>query len=92
MKSLSTWLRMLPLLLLTIALLPAMAGARGLKDYQHIVWTQQHGLPSDLMDLAQTTDGWLWIGSGDGLFRFDGVSAERYLPAAHPGFAHRRVV
>lgn len=91
MKPLSTWLRLVPTLLLAIALLPAVAGARGLKDYQHIVWTQQHGLPSDLMDLAQTTDGWLWIGSGDGLFRFDGVSAERYLPAAHPGFAHQRV-
>lgn len=35
--------------------------------------------------LAQTPDGYLWLGTGDGLYRFDGVAFERIAPAAgHP--------
>jgi ligand-binding sensor domain-containing protein len=30
--------------------------------------------------LAQTTDGFLWLGTAQGLYRFDGVSFERYEP------------
>jgi len=30
--------------------------------------------------LAQTSDGYLWLGSPDGLYRFDGVVFERYQP------------
>ena len=30
--------------------------------------------------LAQTTDGYLWVGTTDGLLRFDGISFEQYQP------------
>jgi ligand-binding sensor domain-containing protein len=30
--------------------------------------------------LAQTSDGYLWVGSFDGLYRFNGVVFERYEP------------
>jgi hypothetical protein len=30
--------------------------------------------------LAQTSDGYLWLGSPDGLYRFDGIVFERYKP------------
>ena len=37
------------------------------------VWTQQHGLPQDtIRAIAQTTDGYLWLGTDEGLARFDG--------------------
>lgn len=37
-------------------------------------WNEKDGLPSaTIMALAQDRDGYLWIGSRQGLFRFDGV-------------------
>ena len=33
--------------------------------------------------LAQTEDGFLWLGSGTGLIRFDGIRFELYEPPAH---------
>ncbi len=40
-------------------------------------WTWKDGAPIGIRDLAQTTDGLLWIGSDSGLTRFDGA---RFLP------------
>jgi ligand-binding sensor domain-containing protein len=40
-------------------------------------WTWKDGAPIDIRDLAQTTDGLLWIGSDSGLTRFDGA---RFVP------------
>ncbi|MDY0976183.1 triple tyrosine motif-containing protein [Massilia sp. CFBP9012] len=85
-------LRLLPACMVALALFCTPAGARGLKDYQRIAWTQEQGAPSNIMSMAQTTDGWLWVGSDDGLFRFDGVSFEPYLPPGPRGSAHARVV
>ena len=36
-------------------------------------WSEKDGAPSQISALAQTEDGYLWIGSTRGLFRFDGV-------------------
>jgi len=39
----------------------------------HRVWSQEDGLPQDTVRaLAQTPDGYLWIGTDEGLARFDG--------------------
>jgi len=35
--------------------------------------------------LAQTADGYLWLGTQSGLFRFDGVRFERFEPSTGPG-------
>jgi signal transduction histidine kinase/ligand-binding sensor domain-containing protein len=43
-------------------------------------WTAKDGLPGAVLSLAQTTDGFLWIGGTGGLFRFDGLAIERYTP------------
>src|SRR5262245_51077969 len=46
---------------------------KALTQYSHSHWTQQHGLPQDTVTaLAQTEDGYLWIGTDEGLARFDG--------------------
>jgi signal transduction histidine kinase/ligand-binding sensor domain-containing protein len=55
-------------------------------EYLHTSWTQEEGssLPA-IQSLAQTTDGYLWLGTGHGLIRFDGL---RFVPwEAKPGEA-----
>lgn len=36
-------------------------------------WTFKDGAPDTITALAQTADGFLWVGAPTGLFRFDGV-------------------
>ena len=46
---------------------------KSLTQYSRSVWTQEDGLPQDtIRTVAQTTDGYLWIGTDEGLARFDG--------------------
>src|ERR1700674_4663399 len=46
---------------------------KSLTQYSRTVWTQQHGLPQDTVRaIAQTDDGYLWLGTDEGLARFDG--------------------
>jgi signal transduction histidine kinase/ligand-binding sensor domain-containing protein len=46
----------------------------------HYSWTAKDGLTGGVQTLAQTPDGFLWLGTTDGLIRFDGVSFEHYKP------------
>ena len=55
---------------------------RTIAQFHHTVWTAKDGAPSQIVALAQTRDGHLWIGTARGLFRFDGVRFERYAPSA----------
>lgn len=71
--------------LLLLAAIPLAANAAPaapalLTDMHHTSWTLKDGAPAYIMGLAQTPDGWLWVASSGGLFRFDGVSFERYQP------------
>jgi signal transduction histidine kinase/ligand-binding sensor domain-containing protein len=46
---------------------------KSLTQYSRKVWTQEQGLPQDTVRaIAQTTDGYLWLGTDEGLARFDG--------------------
>src|SRR5206468_83870 len=47
---------------------------------RHDAWGPKDGAPQMPIALAQTTDGWLWIGAYHGLYRFDGVRFERFEP------------
>jgi PAS domain S-box-containing protein len=47
----------------------------------HDAWTFQQGAPADVACLAQTNDGFLWLGGANGLFRFDGT---RFEPFSSP--------
>ena len=39
----------------------------------HDTWNFNQGAPADVTGLAQTNDGFLWLGGPNGLFRFDGT-------------------
>ena len=46
---------------------------KALTQYSQTRWTQQQGLPQDAVGaIAQTADGYLWLGTNEGLARFDG--------------------
>ena len=61
----------------------ALAQGDGFAGYHHTQWTAANGAPAGIRTMAQTRDGWLWLGTNDGLYRFDGMRFERYpLPAS----------
>lgn len=61
---------------------------RTLFESHHTSWTAKDGAPGDLNALAQTTDGYIWLGTATGLYRFDGVHFERYAPLDQKFPAH----
>jgi len=42
---------------------------RSITQFYHTAWLAKDGAPSEITWLAQTTDGFLWIGSQRGLFK-----------------------
>ena len=44
----------------------------------HDSWGFKEGAPADIMSIAQTSDGFLWLAAPTGLFRFDGTRFERF--------------
>ena len=51
-----------------------------LAQLYHTSWSEKDGLNGAVAALAQTRDGYLWVGTADGLYRFDGLRFERYKP------------
>jgi len=52
----------------------------GFGQFTHSRWTADDGAPTGIGVIAQTSDGWLWLGASDGLYRFDGITFERITP------------
>ena len=54
-----------------------------ISQYGHTAWTARNGFSvGAIFAMAQTPDGYLWLGSEFGLFRFDGVQAVPWQPPA----------
>ena len=50
-------------------------------QYAHTAWKVRDGFPKGaIMAIAQTPDGYLWLGTESGLLRFDGVRAVPWQP------------
>lgn len=65
---------------------------RSIQEMFHRAYGQEHGLPSGATTIVQTPDGYLWVGSTSGLYRFDGarfesVAAEKLLGPSIIGLA-----
>lgn len=53
--------------------LAALSPNESVTQYTRTLWTQAQGLPQDTVRaIAQTQDGYLWLGTEEGLARFDG--------------------
>ena len=67
-------------LALTCSCAAALDSDRSIAQFAHTEWGPKEGAPSPITALAQTSDGYLWLGGPEGLYRFDGVVFERYHP------------
>ena len=75
-------IRWIALLLFALAAnVHALDRERAIGDFYHTGWTVKQGAPGQIAALAQTSDGFLWLATQVGLFRFDGVTFERFEPA-----------
>src|SRR5215510_15270905 len=54
-----------------------------INQYAHTAWKVRDGFTKGNMNaIAQTSDGYLWLGTEFGLFRFDGIRAVPWEPPA----------
>lgn len=82
LASLRIWLAILSAIAAILAGAPT-AAAVGSPSYplrmeqlRHVQWARRDGAPTVMHGLAETREGFLWVASRDGLFRFDGRSFE----------------
>ena len=87
--------RLIPPLLLAGTLAPR-AGAQAVAPataYVRENWTVADGLPiNTITALVQTRDGYLWLGTNDGVVRFDGVRFTVYNAGNTPEIPSNRIV
>ncbi len=82
--------RLCAILALLVGLLLASPAAsldptRSIGQLKHTGWTDKDGAPETVNAFAQTPDRYLWIGAADGLYRFDGMQFQRFLPVNGQG-------
>ena len=66
----------------------ALAASQALAEYRFDVWTTDSGLPHNTVrGVVQSRDGYLWVGTLDGLARFDGVRFTVFNKANSPGLS-----
>lgn len=75
------------LMAFSCALSVAQGGDRSVDQFAHTAWTAKDGAPSVIRAIAQTSDGFLWLGTPTGLYRFDGVHFEFAGPGQDAHFA-----
>src|SRR6266705_1097141 len=64
----------------------ALDPATAITQYHQDVWTERDGLPQgSVQAITQTRDGYLWMGTRDGLARFDGVAFTVFRTDSHEG-------
>lgn len=59
---------------------PAQDAEGGFWHYAHRAWTAQNSALSRVGTIAQTSDGYLWLGVDSGLIRFDGLRVFSWTP------------
>jgi signal transduction histidine kinase/ligand-binding sensor domain-containing protein len=63
----------------------ALNPALDVSQYTHTVWRNSDGFAKGaIFAIAQTPDGYLWLGTAFGMLRFDGVRAVAWTPPAGP--------
>lgn len=75
MRRSAKWLAgVFPLFLLSVSPALALDPEKAVTQYGHDLWTVDQGLPQNSVQaVLQTKDGYIWLGTQEGLVRFDGV-------------------
>src|SRR5438445_12909122 len=55
----------------------ALDAQKSITQFTHTAWSAKDGIPGPVRAIAQTQDGYLWLGTEAGLYRFDGL---RFAP------------
>jgi ligand-binding sensor domain-containing protein/methyl-accepting chemotaxis protein len=67
--------------------------SKSLSQYVHQSYGLESGLPQiSAMSLAQTTDGYIWVGTQEGLSRFDGIDFVTFSSENTPAFQDDHIV
>src|SRR2546427_6798010 len=51
-------------------------------QFTHTAWSARDGIPGPVRAIAQTGDGYLWLGTEAGLYRFDGIRFAAWKPSS----------
>jgi signal transduction histidine kinase/ligand-binding sensor domain-containing protein len=71
----------------------ALNPALDISQYAHTSWKVRDGFPKGEVEaLAQTPDGYLWLGTEFGLVRFDGVRAVPWQPPADQSLPSNEII
>ncbi len=84
-RRLAWWVLALALLWLGTPPARALEPGRALTQYQTKHWGPEDGMPcNNVLAVTQTADGYLWLGTEEGLVRFDGVRTEFFERLQNP--------
>lgn len=85
LRPLLVWMLLQPLLALSTWSAASLASGYVLR-----LWQTEDGLPQNMVTSAvQTADGYLWLGTYNGLARFDGAHFQVFEPTNAPGLQDR---
>jgi len=71
----------------------ALDPAKAVTQYLHEVWQTEQGLPQNTVQaIAEMPDGYLWLGTREGLARFDGVRFTVFDIRTTPELGHNFVL
>jgi signal transduction histidine kinase/ligand-binding sensor domain-containing protein len=62
--------------------LHALTPEKLISQFTHSAWSALDGIPAPVRAIAQTPDGYLWLGTEAGLYRFDGLHFLAWEPAS----------
>jgi PAS domain S-box-containing protein len=70
----------------------ALDPAKGISQYVHSAWGTENGLAmNSVVAIARTPGGFLWLGTEEGLVRFDGLTFKTYTHANVPALISNEV-
>ena len=86
---------LIPAVCIAVCMLPIVAagGDEDTQEYQIESWQVEDGLPqSSVTSVVQGQKGYLWLGTFNGLVRFDGMRFKVFNPNTTPGLPSGRIV